>query len=127
MQNLVKTITHDFVIRLAEPSSEFQPVDAASFPKLTLSLVALKAAVESEGLKLAADQLSLLTSVPEDPLLVARVAQKAKDRVDQKNEAYADLVSPTPCFREWGTDEAVRSFPNFSFSPRILRLTGATR
>lgn len=50
--------------------------------------------MESEGLKLAADRLSLLTSVPEDAALVARVAQKAKDRVDQKNEAYADLVSP---------------------------------
>lgn len=73
VQNLVKTITHDFVIRLAEPST-------------------LKASVESPGLKLAADQLDALTAVSVDEDLLARVAQKSQDRVAQKNAAYADLV-----------------------------------
>lgn len=33
VQNLVKTITHDFVIRLAEPSSELEEPPAAFDPR----------------------------------------------------------------------------------------------
>lgn len=73
VQNLVKTITHDFVIRLAEPST-------------------LKGTIESVNLNAAGDALERLTSVPLDADLLSRVAAKAKGRVDQKNEAYAKLV-----------------------------------
>jgi proteasome activator subunit 4 len=73
VQNLVKTITHDFVIRLAEPST-------------------LKASVNSEGLNRAADHLDGVISALPDAVLVERVAQKARDRVDQKNGAYAALL-----------------------------------
>ncbi|KAK4703609.1 proteasome activator subunit 4, partial [Phenoliferia sp. Uapishka_3] len=72
VQKLVTAITHDFVIRLAEPST-------------------LKSTVHSDGLHLAADNLSNLTSVPEDAELVAAVAAKATQRIDQKNNAYAEL------------------------------------
>lgn len=53
---------------------------------------ALKASVNSEGLKLAADQLDSAISVPADLELVERVSQKARDRVDQKNAAFDTLV-----------------------------------
>ncbi|GAA5921528.1 hypothetical protein JCM1841_000553 [Sporobolomyces salmonicolor] len=73
VQNLVKTITHDFIIRLAEPST-------------------LKASVESDGLKRSAAQLEEAIEVPEDKGLVTRVADKAKQRIDQKNMAYDQLL-----------------------------------
>ncbi|SCV72468.1 BQ2448_4005 [Microbotryum intermedium] len=73
VQNLIKQITHDFVIRLAEPST-------------------LKATVDSESLKSAADDLERSITYPEDLDLVARVAGKATGRTDQKNEAYDRLL-----------------------------------
>lgn len=73
VQNLVTTISHDFIIRLAEPST-------------------LKASVKSESLNLAADQLDAVCSIVPDVELVARVAQKARDRVDWKNTAFDGLL-----------------------------------
>lgn len=55
-------------------------------------MTALKASVNSAGLKLAADQLDELVQTPTDVNLVERVAAKARSRVDQKNAAYDDLV-----------------------------------
>lgn len=62
-------------------------------------LTALKAAVDSVTLTAAAEQLSLLTSVPEDKDLVLRVAQKARNRVDQKNAAFDALVGHFLAFK----------------------------
>ncbi|KAK4048054.1 Proteasome activator BLM10 [Microbotryomycetes sp. JL221] len=73
VQNLVKTVSHDYVIRLAEPSS-------------------LRASVDSEGLRSAAEQLEHLISVPEDAEMVRRVAAKAQGRIEQKNDSYSALV-----------------------------------
>ncbi|KAM0751556.1 hypothetical protein T439DRAFT_300497 [Meredithblackwellia eburnea MCA 4105] len=73
VQKLITSTMHDFVIRLAEPST-------------------LKSTVDSEGLEAAADDLSTLSSVPENSELVEAVASKARQRIDQKNSAYADLV-----------------------------------
>lgn len=106
VQQLIKTISHDFVIRLAEPSSASGPSRSLCDTRLThfsLFETALKAAVDSEGLKLAADQLESLISIPEDKDLVLRVALKAKARVDQKNEAYSSLVRD----RAFGTQSIV--------------------
>ena len=74
VQNLVKTVTHDYIIRLAEPMT-------------------LKNLVDSATLSQAADRVDALIAVQQDSDLVARVAAKARDRVDQKNEAYDELVS----------------------------------
>lgn len=73
VQNLVKTVTHDYIIRLAEPMT-------------------LKNQVDSESLNRGADRLESLISIEPDQDLVARVAAKARSRVDQKNEAYDQLV-----------------------------------
>ncbi|GAA5990546.1 hypothetical protein JCM10908_003124 [Rhodotorula pacifica] len=73
VQNLVKTVTHDYIIRLAEPMT-------------------LKNLVDSATLSQAADRLETLISLEQDADLVARVAAKARDRVNQKNEAYDELV-----------------------------------
>jgi proteasome activator subunit 4 len=73
VQNLIKTITHDFIIRCAEPSTK-------------------KGSIDSETLTKAADAVEELIQVAEDGELVARVAAKVQQRVDQKNEAYDQLV-----------------------------------
>ncbi|KAK4046499.1 Proteasome activator BLM10 [Microbotryomycetes sp. JL201] len=73
VQNLVKTVSHDYVIRLAEPSS-------------------LRASVDSEDLRNAASQLEKLISVPEDAEMLNRVSLKAQARIDQKNASYDALV-----------------------------------
>ncbi|KAI5481022.1 proteasome activator subunit 4 [Pseudohyphozyma bogoriensis] len=73
VQKSVQRIAHDFVIRLSEPST-------------------LKSSVYSEGLLAAANRLEAATSVPDDPALLAAVEEKAKQRITQKNDAYADLV-----------------------------------
>lgn len=83
VQNLVKTVTHDYIIRLAEPMT-------------------LKNLVDSVTLSQAADRLDALIALEQDSDLVARVAAKARDRVDQKNDAYDELVSicrPRKVFR----------------------------
>jgi proteasome activator subunit 4 len=91
---LVKTIAHDFVIRLAEPSSEQCRTSCLIWLLLTEYVsAALKATVESEGLKAAAIDLEKLISVSEDVALLAEVASKAKGRIEQKNGAYNALVS----------------------------------
>lgn len=74
VQNLVKTVTHDYIIRLAEPMT-------------------LKNLVDSPTLSQAADRVDAVIALEQDADLVARVAAKARDRVDQKNEAYDELVS----------------------------------
>ncbi|KAM0792923.1 hypothetical protein ACM66B_002682 [Microbotryomycetes sp. NB124-2] len=73
VQNLVKTVSHDYVIRLAEPSS-------------------LRASVDSEDLRDAAAQLEKLISVPENAEMLNRVSLKAQGRIDQKNASYDALV-----------------------------------
>ncbi|GAA5895195.1 proteasome activator BLM10 [Sporobolomyces salmoneus] len=73
VQNLIKTITHDFIIRVAEPST-------------------LKATVESEALNRSAEQLEQMISVGQDDELLAKVSAKAQQRIEQKNEAYDDLL-----------------------------------
>ncbi|GAA5854935.1 hypothetical protein JCM8547_004128 [Rhodosporidiobolus lusitaniae] len=73
VQNLIKTITHDQIIRTGEPST-------------------LKGSIESETLNRAADQVEELISVVEDDELVRRVAEKVRERVEQKNEAYDQLI-----------------------------------
>ena len=77
VQSLVRTVTHDFIIRLGEPST-------------------LKSSVDSQALQRAADVVEGLIEVPEDKDLVARVAEKAKLRTEQKNAAYDELVRPYP-------------------------------
>ena len=73
IQQLVKQVIHDFIIRLAEPST-------------------LKATVESDSLRIAADHLEALGSIAQDGELVGRVAAKARARIEQKNEAYDGLL-----------------------------------
>lgn len=74
VQNLIKTITHDFIIRIAEPST-------------------LKATVESEDLNRSAQELEKMISVVEDEALLAKVSAKSQQRIEQKNKAYDELVS----------------------------------
>ncbi|BGP18854.1 hypothetical protein JCM10213_003509 [Rhodosporidiobolus nylandii] len=73
VQALIKTITHDFIIRCQEPST-------------------LKGSIRSETLDRAADHAEELISVVEDEDLVKRVADKVQERIAQKNEAYEKLV-----------------------------------
>ncbi|KPV77183.1 uncharacterized protein RHOBADRAFT_25084 [Rhodotorula graminis WP1] len=73
VQALVRTVTHDFIIRLGEPST-------------------LKSSVDSQALQRAADSIENLIAVPENKDLVARVAAKARERTDQKNAAYDELL-----------------------------------
>jgi hypothetical protein len=53
----------------------------------------LKASVESEALNRSAEQLEKMISVVEDKDLLAKVSAKAHQRIEQKNEAYDELVS----------------------------------
>ncbi|GAA6053733.1 hypothetical protein JCM3770_003189 [Rhodotorula araucariae] len=73
VQSLVRTVTHDFIIRLGEPST-------------------LKNSVDSQALQRAADVVEGLIEVGEDAALVARVAEKARQRTEQKNAAYDELL-----------------------------------
>lgn len=73
IQNLVKSISHDFIIRVVEPST-------------------VRATVSSDSLVRAVDQLDAFALVETGSDLVARVTAKAQGRVRQKDEAYATLV-----------------------------------
>ncbi|GAA5836406.1 hypothetical protein JCM11251_007072, partial [Rhodosporidiobolus azoricus] len=73
VQNLIKTISHDFIIRTSEPST-------------------LKGTVESETLNKSADAMEEVITIVEDDELVQRVSDKVRQRVDQKNAAYDELV-----------------------------------
>lgn len=73
VQNLIRSVTHDFIIRLAEPST-------------------LKNSVDSQALQRSADQVEALIGIAADESLVQRVAEKAKQRIEQKNAAYDQLV-----------------------------------
>ncbi|GJN88228.1 hypothetical protein Rhopal_001193-T1 [Rhodotorula paludigena] len=76
VQNLIRSVTHDFIIRLAEPST-------------------LKNSVDSQALQRSADQVEALIGIAEDEALVQRVAEKAKQRIEQKNAAYDQLDPAT--------------------------------
>ena len=73
IQNLVKSISHDFIIRVVEPST-------------------IRATVSSASLERAVDQLDAFAVAEPGSDLVARVTAKAQGRVRQKDEAYAALV-----------------------------------
>ncbi|GAA6033408.1 hypothetical protein JCM8097_006736 [Rhodosporidiobolus ruineniae] len=73
VQALIKTITHDTIIRVSEPST-------------------LKGSIDSERLSRAADAVDEVIAVVEDEALVQQVADKVKQRVDQKNAAYDELL-----------------------------------
>lgn len=73
VQNLIRSVTHDYIIRVGEPST-------------------LKNSIESESLQQAADHVEEMISIVEDQDLVERVAQKVQARTVQKNEAYDQLV-----------------------------------
>lgn len=107
VQQLVKTITHDFVIRLAEPST-------------------LKASVHSPALKNAADELEKLISIPVDADLLARVAAKSQARVAHKNAAYAELVSPSLLSSPERCSNSRCRFRNCSRSPSRRTRIGGT-
>jgi len=96
VQNLIKTITHDFIIRIAEPST-------------------LKATVESEDLNRSAQELETMISVGKDEALLAKVSAKSQQRIEQKNKAYDELVSTLPLFTV-----RVRSLSWFRIAPTTL-------
>ncbi|GAA6008845.1 hypothetical protein JCM10207_001745 [Rhodosporidiobolus poonsookiae] len=73
VQNLLKTITHDFIIRTGEPLTS-------------------KHFIESASLNRSADLAEELISVPEDAELLAQVSEKVKQRVEHKNAEYAKLI-----------------------------------
>lgn len=115
VQNLVKTITHDFIIRIAEPST-------------------LKATVESEALNRSAAELEKLIAVAQDDELLSKVSHKAQQRIEQKNEAYDKLVSRFFRFDRGSARASLLtkiprnddSCRNCSNSLRTLRRTGDT-
>ncbi|BGP22448.1 Proteasome activator BLM10 [Rhodotorula toruloides] len=73
VQNLIRSVTHDYIIRIGEPST-------------------LKNSIESASLQHAADDVEEMISIVEDHELVERVVQKVQSRTVQKNEAYDQLI-----------------------------------
>ncbi|GAA5988215.1 hypothetical protein JCM11641_001615, partial [Rhodosporidiobolus odoratus] len=73
VQSLIKTISHDYIIRLSEISS-------------------LRGSIASPGLEDASNHVEELISLPQDSELVQRVTDKVQQRIKQKNEAYDDLL-----------------------------------
>lgn len=73
VQSLVKSVLHDYIIRLAEPST-------------------LKSSLYSPDLLRAADNLASGLQTLDDPELTAQVEAKARGRVQHKNAEYESLV-----------------------------------